>query len=162
MLRITWSLFLIPAAWTFKSYYDGQVAERALLQHTADSLKLAARGHAKRADSLAAAFRIDTVRLTTTVQRWRTLTDTLRWSDTITVPITVRESVIVAVADTAIAQCERTVFTCTALVASKDSMLTTVRAQLRNEIARRPGLFKRSAGALKWALVGAGLAVLAR
>ena len=143
---------LAVAALAAKSCYDGSVAERALLQHTTDSLRVVLARQAHRADSLEKAFRVDTVRLTQSVIRWRTLRDTLTFSDT--VRLTVRESVLVAAADTAIRQCTRTLDTCEAIVAVKDSQITTLQAQVRAERKRRPGWFKRTTRAATWLALG--------
>ncbi|MHB1310575.1 MAG: hypothetical protein ACYC3L_01065 [Gemmatimonadaceae bacterium] len=140
------------ALWT-KACYDGELVRRAALQHTVDSLRVSERGQRQRADSLAAAYRVDTLRLTRDVVRWRTLRDTLTLSDT--VRLTVRESVLVAAADTAIQQCTRTLDTCDALVAVRDSQIGNLRAQLATERKQRPGFFKRTAKGFQW--LGAGV-----
>lgn len=152
-VRLGIGVALLSATLWVKSCYDGEIERRAALQHTADSLRVTLKAQQKAADSLVKAFRVDTVRVTQTVTRWRTLRDTLTFSDT--VRLTVRESVIVAAADTAVAQCTRTLDTCEAIVAAKDSQLVTLRAQIMNEARRQPGFFRRTAKGMQW--LGAGV-----
>lgn len=152
-VRIGIAVALLSATLWVKACYDGELGRRLTLEHTADSLRVSLARQRKATDSLAKAFRVDTVRLTQTVTRWRTLRDTLTFSDT--VRLTVRESVIVAAADTAVAQCTRTLDTCEAIVAAKDSQLVTLRAQIMNEARRQPGFFRRTAKGMQW--LGAGV-----
>lgn len=152
-VRIGIAVALLSATLWVKACYDGELGRRLTLEHTADSLRVSLARQRKATDSLATAFRVDTVRLTQTVVRWKTLRDTLTFSDT--VRLTVRESVLVATADTAIAQCTRTLDTCEAIVAAKDSQITTLTAQIQNEQQRRPGFFRRTAKGFQW--LGAGV-----
>lgn len=135
-----------------KSCYDHGVAERLHLQITADSLTRALKVETKRADSLGKAYRVDTVTLTKHLTAYRTLYDTLTHSDT--VRLTVRESVFVQKADSAINACVRTIKTCEALQAEKDSVIQTLGAQVENERKRRPGFFKRVGESVKWVAAG--------
>lgn len=141
-----------------KCGYDSRVVERAGWKHTTDSLRVALGAQVKRADSLEQAFRRDTLRLTEVVTRWRRFRDTLTLSDT--VRLTVRESVLVAVADSAIEQCTQTVATCGALVAQKDSIIGTLKASVTNEHRQRPGFFRRTGHTLKWIGVGVVAGIL--
>jgi hypothetical protein len=70
-------------------------------------------------------FTTDTLRLTGTVTRFRTRVDSLLRTDT----LTVRESVIVAAADTAIRACQSAVTSCAQRVAARDSMLVLLGMQ---------------------------------
>lgn len=154
VLALTAGLALFVA----KGCYDDRVIERAGFKRTTDSLRVALGREQRLSDSLALAFRADTVRLTDVVTRWQRFRDTLTLSDT--VRLTVRESVLVAVADTAIAQCTRTVTTCEALVASKDSIIGTLKASVKNERHQRLGFFRRTGHTLKWIGVGAVAGIL--
>lgn len=73
----------------------------------------------------------DTVKLGAATTRWRTLLDSIRVTDT----LTVRESVIVAAADTAIRACRQALTTCEQRVAVRDSLLAHAAARLRNDAA---------------------------
>jgi hypothetical protein len=80
----------------------------------ADSARAAAA--IQRVDSV---FTRDTVRLTKTVTRLHTVVDSLRITDT----LTVREAVIVSVADSVIRVCRETVTSCEARVSARDSLI---------------------------------------
>ena len=82
----------------------------------------------RRTDSV---FFRDTVRLTSTVTRWRTVTDSLLRTDT----LTVRESVLVAAGDTVIRACQQAVQSCTQRVAARDSLIAVLGLQRRNDAA---------------------------
>lgn len=152
-VRLGIGIALLSATLWVKACYDGELSRRLTIQHTADSLRVSLTQQRQRADSLTKAFRVDTVRTTEVVTRWKVLRDTLTFSDTVT--LTVRESVLVAAADTAIAQCTRTLDTCEAIVAAKDSQITTLTAQVTNEAKRSPGFFRRTAKGFQW--LGAGV-----
>ena len=146
-----WAL-LIGVAYVAAFVHDRDVAAKALADHRSDSLTAALKIQTKRADSLGKAFRVDTVTLTKHLTAYRTLYDTLTHSDT--VRLTVRESVFVQKADSAINACVRTIKTCEALQAEKDSVIQTLGAQVANERKRRPGFFKRVGESVKWVAAG--------
>lgn len=83
----------------------------------------------RRVDSV---FQRDTVRLSRTLTRFRTRVDSLLRTDT----LTVRESVIVATADTTIRACQRAVTSCTERVAARDSMIVLLGFQRQTDAAR--------------------------
>ena len=89
-------------------------AEARIEQLARDNIRLAAA--ARRTDSV---FVRDTLRLTRTVTRFRTVVDSLVRTDT----LTVREQVIVATADSALHACADVVASCTARVAARDSVI---------------------------------------
>ena len=76
----------------------------------------------RRVDSV---FTRDTVRLARTLTRWRTRVDSIARAET----LTVRESVIVAAADTAIRACNVAVASCTRRVSERDSMIVLLGLQ---------------------------------
>lgn len=156
---LPWAL-LIGVLFGWKSCYDAGVRREALADHRSDSLTLALKRETTRADSLGKKYRVDTVTLTKHLTAYRTLYDTLTHSDTIT--LTVRESVFVAKADSAVNACVRTVKTCEALQAEKDSIIATQRAQLTNELKKRPGFFKRTGEQLKWVAAGVLIGAVVR
>jgi hypothetical protein len=107
-----------------------------LLSHNAKQRALGAAAirdsiNAARIDSLTgASARRDTLYVTDTLTRWRTvrttetLIDTLLRSDTVV--LTRRESVIVFAADSAIQACRSIVLGCEARVAARDSLLSAL------------------------------------
>lgn len=94
----------------------------------------------------------DTVILTTRVTEYRTLVDSIRSTDT----LTVRERVIVAAADTAITACRQTVRSCAASLAIADSIHAGDARTIRALERARPGVLRRWGERLLWA--GAGYA----
>lgn len=143
-------LLVLPV---LKCTYDGR--RRA---EGREAIAVAARQIAE--DSLGKVLvRRDTLYVRDTVPRWRTiretqtLLDTLRLSDTVT--LTVRESVIVFAADSAIQACREIVFSCEARVAVRDSLLsvlTTDRDFWRRK--SQPSLLTKISTAAKWLAIG--------
>jgi hypothetical protein len=97
---------------------EGELTERLrALATERDTL----RTRAARRDTV---YQRDTVKLTGTVTRFRTLVDSLVRTDT----LTVRESVLVAAADTLIQACRATITTCEQRVADRDRIIANERA----------------------------------
>lgn len=82
-----------------------------------------------RADSLARAYRVDTVRTERVVTRWRTLVDTLTLTDSVPVPVEVVRT-IVATCDSVIGACQQERASAVRLLAAKDSVI--------RQLERRP------------------------
>ena len=76
----------------------------------------------RRTDSV---FFADTITLTRTRDRFVRVVDSIRTTDT----LTVRESVLVATADTALRACQAVVTSCVARVAARDSLIATLGQQ---------------------------------
>ena len=118
---------------------------------------------------LATRYRVDTVHLTTTTVRWRDVQDVAAGRPA-TVPLppaivealtssppTVRESVLVAAADTVIRACGAALLTCEQRRVMLDSLL--VIEQRRGALVRKlqPGLFARLRGTLTHVALGVAL-----
>lgn len=141
---------------------DVQLRKDAALLRAVDSLTVEVSAARRQADSVTKAFRADTVRLTTSVTKWRTVRDTVRvlLRDTVRVPsVIVRE--LVASSDSAITRCEATVSTCAAALAEKDSVIATERALRKAEDKRRPNWFARARSTAKTLATGAVLGAAA-
>ena len=144
------------AGLTAKCTYDHGQREAGALQErlkattaTLDSVRTVRRGR----DTV---YRRDTLVRTRTQVAYRELRDTLVLSDTVTV--TVRESVLVALADTAIAACNAVVLTCEARVGGLLSELRLTGTQRDTWKARAsPSLLVRVGRAALWVGVGYGV-----
>lgn len=122
---IPWALVVVGAVATTCSVRDGWIKQgEAAVRDSIAAVKI---------DSLTAVKqRKDTLYVRDTVTRWQTvretqtLLDTLMFSDTVT--LTVRESVIVFAADSAIQACRFIVQSCEQRLTIRDSLLSSITA----------------------------------
>lgn len=117
-----------------------------------------ARRWAQRADSLSRVFHVETVHVARAVARWRTVRDTLWRLDT--VPITRRETLLVAAAETAITACTRALGTCAEALEARDSVTVALRRQLVATQKQRPGWLARFGRTARDVGIGVGVGVL--
>lgn len=95
----------------------------------------------------------DTVRVTQTVTRYRTLRDSVFATDTLLARDTVFLRVVAA-ADTTIRACQESVRSCTVALSIADSIHATDLRQIRALERARPGTLRRWGDRLIWAAVG--------
>jgi hypothetical protein len=125
-----------------KQRASGAAAVRdSIAAHAIDSLQKVSRQR----DTL---YTADTVVKWRTVVRAETLLDTLLLSDTVT--LTVRESVLVFAADSAIQACRSIVLSCEARVAVRDEFIAAISAD-RDQWRRRasPSLYQQGGTVLR-------------
>jgi hypothetical protein len=115
------------------------------LRARGDSLERAAR-------TTRTVFVRDTVTLTKAVAKWHTRIDSVMRVDT--VPLTVRESVFVAAADTAIRACRSVVSSCSASLRADSLVIANQTATIRALERSRPGMVRRWGERVAWGLAG--------
>ena len=109
----------------------------------------------RRAPIVRQEFVRDTVLITKTVTKYRTLVDSILRTDT----LTVREQVIVTAADTAIRACREVVSSCSKSLAIADSIHSVDQRIIRAYAEARPSFLRRWSDRLAW---GAGGYVVGR
>lgn len=161
MTRTGWQYALAVAligalyAWRADGVRQGRALERAAAAH---------REGARLRDTIRVVetrYRRDTVRLTRTLRVW----DSVRVRDTLAVTVP-GDSVVVyvprAVADTAVSACLAVVRSCDVRVALRDTLIGTLRAELRAAHAARPSVVQRWGERVLWLGVGVGVGAVVR
>lgn len=154
VLLMLWGLF---AAWrSYERKIGALEARSAQLEANAKQL-------AQRADSLAAAYKPESVTVVRLKQRWDTLTRELHLTDTLhlrdTIMIT-REVLIRA--DQEITACTLALATCDRRVATEHQRYTVADSLWRVEKSLRPSWVARWGERVLWSAAGYGLAKLTR
>lgn len=158
-ILLTFALTGTMSAFAY-TYHLG--AERATLTqrlHASDSLVTALRGRAKALDTV---YRTDTLRLQVARRQWDTVFANVERWDTLRVPVpadTVR--IIVDRAEGAINACLIVAQTCEARVATRDSIISALRAQRPLLLNERDSRLKRVAKDMAKVGIGAGIGYFA-
>jgi hypothetical protein len=112
----------------------------------------------RRKDSVRVEFVRDTVIVSKRISVFRTLVDSIRHTDT----LTVRESVIVAAADTAIRACRSVVRSCGESLRLSDSLVANREAVIRALRRSQPSALRRWSERIAWGAVGYTIGSLRR